>query len=116
MHVFRHADAMSVLSDPVTFSSDFAALAPAEDPDVPSFTEAALTMLDPPRHRQLRGLVSGAFTPRVTAGLEPRIEAVAESLLDAVTGREELDLVADLAHPLPVIVIAELLGIPASDR
>lgn len=116
VHVFRHADAMTVLSDPVTFSSDFAALAPPGDPDVPSFTAAALTMLDPPRHRQLRGLVSGAFTPRVTAALEPRIAAVTETLLDAVAGRQDLDLVADLTYPLPVIVIAELLGIPTADR
>ncbi|MEV6447959.1 cytochrome P450 [Amycolatopsis sp. NPDC051716] len=116
VHVFRYADAMSILSDPATFSSDFASLAPPGDPDVPSFTEAALTMLDPPRHRQLRGLVSGAFTPRMTAALEPRIEAVTESLLDAVAGREEIDLVAELTYPLPVIVIAELLGIPGDDR
>lgn len=116
VHVFRHADAMRVLSDPATFSSDFAALAPPPDPDVPSFTAAALTMLDPPRHRQLRGLVSGAFTARVTAALEPRIAAVTEDLLDAVAGRADLDLVADLTYPLPVIVIAELLGIPTGDR
>jgi cytochrome P450 len=116
VHVFRHADAMTVLSDPTKFSSDFLSLAPPGDPNVPSFTEAALTMLDPPRHRQLRSMVSGAFTARVTASLEPRIAAATESLLDAAAGRDELDLVADLTYPLPVIVIAELLGIPADDR
>ena len=70
---------------------------------------------DPPRHRKLRGLVSQAFTPRIVAGLEPRIAELTTELLDA-TGGERLDLIESLAYPLPVIVIAELLGIPSTDR
>ena len=71
--------------------------------------------MDPPRHRKLRGLVSQAFTPRIVAGLEPRIAEVTTELLDA-TGGERLDLIESLAYPVPVIVIAELLGIPSTDR
>ena len=66
--------------------------------------------MDPPRHRKLRGLVSQAFTRRMVAGLEPRIAEVTTELLDATGGGERLDLIESLAYPLPVIVIAELLG------
>jgi cytochrome P450 len=69
-----------------------------------------------PGHRQHRALISQAFTPRVIALLEPRITAIVHSLLDAVQEKGEMDAVDDLAFPLPVIVIAELLGVPASDR
>jgi cytochrome P450 len=70
--------------------------------------------MDPPQHRKLRTLVSQAFTPRVVAGLEPRIAALTTELLDGVG--ERFDLVDALAYPLPVIVIAELLGIPTADQ
>jgi cytochrome P450 len=70
--------------------------------------------MDPPQHRKLRALVSQAFTPRVVAGLEPRITALTAELLDR-TG-ERFDLIDALAYPLPVIVIAELLGIPSADQ
>ncbi|MGH4026912.1 MAG: cytochrome P450, partial [Pseudonocardiaceae bacterium] len=60
--------------------------------------------------------VSHAFTPKVVADLEPRIAELTHELLDAVAGQERMELVADLAYPLPEIVIAELLGVPSSDR
>lgn len=72
--------------------------------------------MDPPRHRQHRALISQAFTPRVIFLLEPRITAIVHSLLDAEQEKGEMDAVDDLAFPLPIIVIAELLGVPASDR
>jgi cytochrome P450 len=75
-----------------------------------------LVFLDPPRHSRLRALVSRAFAPRSIAALEPRVRALSASLLDALDGRDEMDLVEDYAMPLPVLVIAELIGIPASDR
>jgi cytochrome P450 len=115
-HVFRYADTVRVLSDPEIFSSEFGALAPQREDDAPNFIDGTLTVTDPPRHRQLRTLVSQVFTPRTVAQLEPRIAEVTNELLDAVGDRDELDLVADLTYPLPVIIIAELLGIPASDR
>ncbi|WP_242882206.1 cytochrome P450 [Actinomadura litoris] len=70
--------------------------------------------LDPPDHTRLRGLVSKAFTPRLVERLRPRIEALVDELLDAASG--ETDLVSALAYPLPVIVISEMLGVPACDR
>jgi cytochrome P450 len=71
---------------------------------------------DPPDHTRLRRLVSKAFTPRMVEQLRPRVQAIADALLDAVAGRGEMDLIDDYAFPLPITVIAEMLGIPAADR
>lgn len=70
---------------------------------------------DPPQHTKLRGLISRAFTPRVVANLEPRIRALSRELLHAHIERGEMDLVADYAVPLPMKVIAEMIGIPLAD-
>jgi cytochrome P450 len=75
-----------------------------------------LIFFDPPRHAKLRALVLRAFTPRVVAGLEPRIRELAATLLDAVIERGEMDVAADFSVPLPLMVIAEMLGIPIADR
>ncbi|MDQ0585644.1 cytochrome P450 [Streptomyces rishiriensis] len=114
-HVFRHSDVERILADPGTFSSDFSSFMPAQE-DVDRFIKGNLLRKDPPQHRKLRTLVSKAFTPGVVARLAPRIEAITDELLDAKAGAEEIELVSDLASPLPVTVIAELLGIPAEDR
>lgn len=115
-HVLTHADALRVLSEPSVFSSDFSSLAPPPEPGLPNFAEASLSVTDPPLHGRLRKLISQAFTPRTVAGLEPRIQAVTAELLDSVSGRTDFDLVEELSGPLPVVVIAELLGIPTTDR
>jgi erythromycin 12 hydroxylase len=109
-HVFRHDDVEAILRDPATFSSDTARLVPAAAP----VRRGMLTQIDPPEHRALRRLVSATFTPRMVAGLEPRIRSLTGRLLD--DAGERFDLVDALAFPLPVIVIAELLGLPADDR
>jgi cytochrome P450 len=70
---------------------------------------------DPPRHTKLRALIGKAFTPSVVANLEPRIRALSRELLDPMTGRDEIDLATEFAVPLPMRVIAELLGVPAGD-
>ena len=70
---------------------------------------------DPPDHTRLRSLVSRAFTPRSVAELEPRIRRVVQELLDDMEGRDRFDLISDFAFPLPVTVIAEMLGVPAQD-
>ena len=72
--------------------------------------------LEPPDHTRLRRLVSKAFTPRTVEALRPRIEAIVGTLIERVQGRGEFDLIADLLELVPVTVIAELLGIPESDR
>jgi cytochrome P450 len=113
--VLGHPEAVAVLSDPAKFSSDLTGLVPAQD-DLALFQKGNFVRMDPPRHRKLRGLVSQAFTPRMVAGLEPRIAEVTTELLDATGGGERLDLIETLAYPLPVIVIAEMLGIPSTDR
>ena len=76
------------------------------------------TMLsqDPPEHTRLRRLVSKAFTPRSVQKMRPRIQQIIDELSEAIAGRPEFDLVSELSWPLPVIVIAEMLGIPREDR
>jgi cytochrome P450 len=105
--VFRYADVQRVLSEYETFSSRMGDASPISQ---------SLIGMDPPRHRQLRTLVSQAFTPRAVENLAPRIREITDQLLDGITARGRFDAIADLAVPLPVIVIAELLGIPSSDR
>jgi len=104
-----------VLSDPATFSSDFSGLTPVQE-DFETFRTGMFVGMDPPDHRKLRTLVGQAFTPRTVAGLEPRIRAITGDLLDAVAGAPRVDLIGALAYPLPILVISELLGIPATDR
>ncbi|MBX9976357.1 cytochrome P450 [Cytobacillus firmus] len=72
--------------------------------------------LDPPTHRRYRNLVSQAFTPRTVQELEPRITAIAHELLEPLQGKRKIDIVAEIAYPLPVIVISEMLGVPSHDR
>ncbi|WP_181796426.1 cytochrome P450 [Streptomyces sp. WELS2] len=113
--VLDHESVATVLADPATYSSDLSALTPTQ-PDFETFRQGNFVGMDPPAHRRLRALVSQAFTPRVVQGLGPRIEAVCARLLDAVADRDRFDLVDTLAYPLPIIVIAELLGIPAGEH
>ncbi|TWV53783.1 cytochrome P450 [Streptomyces misionensis] len=113
--VLDHENVAAVLADPATYSSDLSALSPTQ-PDFETFTQGNFVGMDPPEHRKLRALVSQAFTPRVVQGLEPRIEAICARLLDEVADHDRFDLVDALAYPLPIIVIAELLGIPAEEH
>ncbi|MGW5717843.1 cytochrome P450 [Amycolatopsis sp. NPDC003865] len=122
-NVYGHPEAEEVLRDPATYSSDTTRLVPKDlmagqdvDVDFEELQAGNLLQLDPPLHNKMRKLVSRAFTPKVVADLEPRIAAVTRELLDAAGSAGRLELVEDLAYPLPVIVIAELLGVPASDR
>src|SRR5205807_2115769 len=100
--VFTHADVLRVLSDHQEFSS--------------AYGDLGLLHTDPPRHRQLRNLVTEAFTPRTVEALRPRITQIVDELLDRVAPRGRMDLIEDFAVPLPVRVIAELLGIPLDHR
>jgi hypothetical protein len=72
--------------------------------------------MDPPDHTRLRGLVNKAFTTRTVSAMEGRIQSLVDELLDGVQDRGRMDVIADLAYPLPVTVIAEMLGVPAKDR
>lgn len=113
--VFRYADVAGVLGDPNRYLADLGDRRPS-NPELDLMQRGNFVNLDGPRHKMLRGLVSQAFTPRVVNTLEPRITALAADLLDAVADRDSFDLVEDFAHPLPVTVISELLGVPVEDR
>lgn len=112
-HSFRYDDVQRVLSEHATFSSRMGGGDPSE---AGQLFAASLVTTDPPRHRQLRSLVTQAFTPKAVEGLAPRISTLTEELLDGIAAIGTADLVKELAYPLPVIVIAELMGIPAEDR
>lgn len=112
-HVYRYDDVQRVLSGHGSFSSRMGGDDPSETGQL---FAASLITADPPRHRQLRSLVTQAFTPKAVDGLTPRISALTEELLDGIASKGSADLIAELAYPLPVIVIAELMGIPAEDR
>jgi cytochrome P450 len=71
---------------------------------------------DPPYHTRVRSLVNKAFTPRVVEEMRPRIQGIVNDLIDQVLEADHLDVIRDLAFPVPVIVIADILGLPASDR
>jgi len=86
------------------------------DPTFAALIERNLLMIDGAEHRRLRSLVSKAFTPRRVEQLRPQLESIVDELFDRVAETDEIEIVRDLAHPLPVIAICELLGIPSEDR
>jgi cytochrome P450 len=106
--VFGYDDVKRALADPVTFSSRAA----------PPGGEALnwLIFFDPPRHTKLRALVAKAFTPPAIAALEPRIVEFARCLLDRRRNADTWDLVRDFSVPLPLMVIAEMIGIPPEEH
>ena len=112
LSVFGYDHVQRVLSDYEAFSSERG----PRDGSASSALGTSLISSDPPRHRQLRNLVTQAFTPRAIARLAPRITTIISELLDLVAGAGRMDFIADLADPLPVIVIAEMLGIPTAER
>src|SRR4029434_7285468 len=75
-----------------------------------------MLVLDPPDHTRLRGLVSKAFTARRVADMRPRIRKLVDQQLDRVAVQRAMDVIRDLAHRLPVIVICDMLGIPEEHR
>jgi cytochrome P450 len=103
----RYDDVAAALADHETFSSE-GSLA-VGGVDVSAFLPMMI-MMDPPRHDHLRALVSRAFTPRHVLALEPTIQSVAAVMVDRLV-EEGGDLVEDLAGPLPIAVMAQLLGI-----
>ncbi len=100
----RFDDVLRAAHDPDTFSSD------GTDP-----VEGLMPMIvfmDPPRHDELRALVSRAFTPRRVAELEPRVREITRGLIDDFANRGAVDIVPSLAAPLPSLVIAKMIGVP----
>ena len=99
----RHDDVARALKDPQTFSSQ---VAPAP----------ILMFMDPPAHTRLRGTLARAFTPRAIDALAPRVEALARELYDPYLSAGGGDFIDAFAHPLPALVIGEMLGVPADRR
>ncbi len=121
--VSRYADGESILADKRFATIDLNRLGQAGQlPETPSLAAARAAMgrtmlfMDPPRHGRIRSLVSKAFSPRMVESLRPRIRQIAEDLLNTLEEENEADLIRDFAYPLPVIVIAEMLGVPPEDR
>lgn len=119
----RYDDVLEVLRSP-DFSTDRSEV-PAmrwiermsrDEPEFAGLLSRNLLTIDGDDHRRLRGLVSKGFTPRRVAQLRPRLEVVIEELLDRAATQGEMELVRDVAHPFPVIAIAELLGVPPDDQ
>ncbi len=117
----RFDDCVAVLRDPrFTAEKDFGQMIGATDADpenpAVAFFDAVMLFRDPPDHTRIRTLVNKAFTPRRVEALRPRIEQIVDELLAAREHDGGMDLIHDLAAPLPVRVIAELLGVPPEDH
>jgi len=108
--VFGYQDVKLVFSDWQTFSSRL-----PHPPEQTDFTQS-LNFTDPPKHRLLRSLAQQVFTPSRVKQLMPRMTAITHELLDHVAAQGQMDFMHDLAIPMPIIVIAEILGIPLEDR
>jgi cholest-4-en-3-one 26-monooxygenase len=116
--VTKYEDLAYVSCHPELFSSYRGGGTIIEDYDGQDLAIARNLMInmDPPSHGKFRKLVSRGFTPRMTAYLEPRIKNVAQRLVDRVGAKGQCDFVAELAVPLPLEMIAELIGVPPEDR
>jgi cholest-4-en-3-one 26-monooxygenase len=115
--VTKYEDVATVSRDPRTFSSARKAVF-TFDPVPEDLARMQLMMLnmDPPKHTKLRALVNKGFTPRMVAQLEPRLRALTNDIIDRVAPKGQCDFVAEIAAELPLLAIAELMGIPQADR
>jgi cytochrome P450 len=106
--VFRYENVLAILTDYSRFSSQAYEF-------TGGFLKNSLIAKDPPDHRKLRNLVNQAFTPKAVASLSDRITQITQELLDEVRLQGKMDVVSDIAFPLPAKVIADLLGVPPED-
>jgi cytochrome P450 len=111
-HVFRYKDVKHVLADHAQFSSDLSRRIAAGA----KLAAPNLLRMDPPQHGKHRALIAPVFTPRALPQLSGRISAITQDLLDRVRPEGQMEVIADLAYPLPTTVIAEMLGVPTDDR
>jgi cytochrome P450 len=110
--VMKHADVLAVSRQPELFSAQ------AKGMQLADFTDQLPTLLslDPPRHTELRKRVLYSFAPRVVRELEPRIRSVSRATFERAADLRECDFVMDMARPLPLAIVCDLLGIPEADR
>jgi cytochrome P450 len=110
VHVFQHFSA-----DRTPGPEQLAAMGMESLGPIAAVMVRQMLFLDPPAHTRIRALAASAFTPRRVERLRAHIEGIVDRLLDAVQGVGRMDVIADLAYPLPAIVTAELLGVPVDD-
>ena len=116
--LYRYSDIEKILRDPIKFSSKFGPFQVPEEYQE-NLNRPSLLNSDPPYHRKLRSIVDTLFVPIEISKLEPRIENIANTLIDNIIEKgnnNTMDLVTDFAYPLPATVIAELLGVPSEDQ
>ncbi len=116
----RYADIDRVLRDrrfgvatPSPWREMFALTAP---PSMHLLSENSLLFVDPPQHTRIRGLVAQAFTPRRIEALRPRIEAMIDGILDGLAERTSFDVLEEVAWPIPIMGVTELLDVPTTDQ
>lgn len=112
--VGRYDDVVALLSDPVTFSNARLGTGPA-GPTANLLRAPTMLNTDPPDHERLRGVVSRAFTPRSVSAMEPRMRTVSAELLQPLADGADYDVVTELAEQVPVLIIAEMLGVSTAD-
>jgi cholest-4-en-3-one 26-monooxygenase len=115
--VTRYEDVIHVSKNHALFSSERGSAVNADMPEMElGMIRQQLIHMDPPRHSKLRNLVNRGFTPRMIGQLEPHVRELAREIIDKLAGRSECDFVTAIAAELPLLVIAELLGVPRGDR
>lgn len=120
--VTRYNDVLAVLKDQRFAKDRFQVMTPEQQAKMPWIPEIMKPLarnmldLDEPDHGRLRGLVHQAFTPRLIEQLRDRVQSLCDELLDAAQRRGRMDLLHDYALPLPITIIAEMLGVPTRDR
>jgi cytochrome P450 len=114
--ITRYDDCVRMLREFPTGVRTSAGILPGVDESEFENQRTFMLQQDSPNHTRLRKLVSRAFTPRAIAQLEPLVEKVVGECLDRVAGTGRMDVIADLALPVPATLICEMLGVPASDR
>ena len=115
--ITKYADLRDVSKNPAVFSSERQGALMRDPPphDLP-FMQSIMISMDPPRHRQYRGLVNKAFSARMVSNLQGRIREMVKRIIDGVIERGECDFVEDIAALLPLEVICEMMGVPHEDR
>lgn len=116
--IFRYRDIKHILKDHDTFTSNraFGVDEPSSDGEDDMPMLQTMIMTDPPEHNRLRGVSDDRFQSRAIREYQPRVEELTEDLLDDLKDKEQFDFVDEFAIPLPIIIIAELLGIPVERR
>lgn len=112
----RHEDCMELLRDNRLGRGYGSGESPEDQAALARLMNKWMLLVNPPDHTRLRGLVHKAFTPRMVEQLRGTAQQITDQLLDRVQGQGKMELIADLAYPLPVTVIAEMLGVPTADR